>query len=81
MANVNRRKFSSIKVVIPSSPILDEFNSFVVTQIDQIEQLSLMNLQLAQARDLLLPRLMGEGIAVERRNRRADYGIALPVSN
>ena len=58
MANVNKAKFSSIKVIIPSPPILSEFNSFVAAHIDQIEQLALMNIRLTQARDLLLPRLM-----------------------
>lgn len=64
MANVNKSKFSSIKVIIPSALILDQFNSFVTMQIDQIEQLALMNLQLTQARDLLLPRLMNGEVAV-----------------
>ena len=64
MANVNKSKFSSIKVVIPSSLMLDQFNSFVANQIDQIEQLALINLQLTQARDLLLPRLMNGEVAV-----------------
>ncbi len=58
MANVNKAKFSSIKVIIPSPPILNEFNSFVAAHIDQIERLALMNIRLAQARNLLLPRLM-----------------------
>ena len=64
MANVNKSKFSSIKVVIPSSLMLDQFNSFVAIQVDQIEQLALMNLQLTQARDLLLPRLMNGDVTV-----------------
>ncbi len=64
MANVNKSKFSSIKVVIPSSLILDQFNSIVSTQIDQIEKLASMNLKLTQAHDLLLPRLMNGEVAV-----------------
>jgi type I restriction enzyme S subunit len=64
MANVNKSKFSNIKSVIPSSLMLEQFNSFVHPQIDQIEQLALMNLKLTQARDLLLPRLMNGEIAV-----------------
>ncbi|OEU81257.1 MAG: hypothetical protein BA872_02840 [Desulfobacterales bacterium C00003060] len=64
MANVNKSKFSNIKVVIPSSLMLDQFNSFVAIQIDQIEQLVLMNLQLIQARDLLLTRMMNGKVAV-----------------
>jgi len=58
MANVNKSKFSQIKVALPSSSKLDLFNSFVVNQIDQIEQLAKYNEALMQARDLLLPRLM-----------------------
>jgi type I restriction enzyme S subunit len=34
MANVNKSKFSSIKVVVPSALMIDQFNSFVATQID-----------------------------------------------
>ena len=64
MANVNKSKFSSIKVVIPSSLMLDQFNSIVAQQIDQIEYLGTMNLQLTKARDLLLPRLMKGEITV-----------------
>ncbi len=44
--------------------MLDQFNSFVAIQIDQIEQLVLMNLQLIQARDLLLTRMMNGKVAV-----------------
>ena len=44
--------------------MLDQFNSFVAIQVDQIEQLALMNLQLTQARDLLLPRLMNGDVTV-----------------
>ena len=64
MANVNKSKFSSIKVIIPSPLMLEQFASVVATQIDQIEKLTLMNLRLAQARDLLLPRLMNGEVAV-----------------
>lgn len=64
MANVNKSKFSSIKVTIPSSLILDQFNSHVLRSIDQIEVLAKANLRLAQARDLLLPRLMNGEVTV-----------------
>ena len=64
MANVNKSKFSSIKVIIPSPLMLEQFTSVVATQIDQIENLTLINLRLAQARDLLLPRLMNGELAV-----------------
>jgi type I restriction enzyme S subunit len=64
MANVNKSKFSSIKIIIPSSLMLEQFASVVAPQFDQIEKLALMNLHLAHARDLLLPRLMNGEVAV-----------------
>ena len=64
MPNVNKSKFSNIKVTIPSPLMLEQFASVVAPQIDQIEKLALMNSRLAKARDLLLPRLMnGELVA------------------
>jgi type I restriction enzyme S subunit len=64
MANVSKSKFSNIKVAIPPSLILNQFNSYVVRNINQIETLAKMNLKLTQARDYLLPRLMNGEIAV-----------------
>ena len=64
MTNVNRSKFSAIPVVIPPQLILEQFNSVVSPNIDQIEQLMAMNKLLTNARDLLLPRLMSGEVAV-----------------
>ncbi len=64
MANVNKSKFAAIPVIIPSRFILEQFNDVVIPIINQIEQFSLMNAKLVQARDLLLPRLMNGEIAV-----------------
>ena len=58
MPNINKSKFSAIPVVIPSQQILDQFSSAVASNIDQIEQLTVIDDQLARARDLLLPKLM-----------------------
>ena len=64
MPNVNKSKFSNIRVTIPSPLMLEQFASVVAPQIDQIEKLTLMNSRLAKARDLLLQRLMnGELVA------------------
>lgn len=63
IASANKSKFSSIKVVIPSSLTLDQFDSFVATQVYRIEQLTLMNLQPIQDRGPLL-RLMHRGVIV-----------------
>lgn len=64
MANVNKTKFSGIKIVVPSRQLLGLFFDFSKPIFDQIETIADLNLQLAQARDLLLPRLMNGEVAV-----------------
>lgn len=64
MANVNKSKFSGIKIVVPSHRILEYFGEFAKPVFDQIENLTISNARLARARDLLLPRLMNGEIAV-----------------
>ncbi len=64
MANVNKSKFSGIKIVIPSKQLLELFSKFAKLAFDQIENLTISNARLAKARDLLLPRLMNGEIAV-----------------
>lgn len=64
MANVNKSKFSGIKVVIPSKQLLELFSDFAKPAFDQIENLTISNARLAKARDLLLPKLMNGEVAV-----------------
>ncbi len=64
MANVNKSKYSGIKIVSPSALVLELFNKLVVRQVDQIENLAVMNMQLGKARDILLPRLMNGEVPV-----------------
>ncbi|MDD2465359.1 MAG: restriction endonuclease subunit S [Simplicispira sp.] len=64
MANVNKSKFSGIKVVIPSKRLLELFSDFAKPAFDQIENLTISNARLAKARDLLLPKLMNGEVAV-----------------
>ena len=64
MANVSKSKFSAIQLVLPSKLVLERFNSVVTNNIDQIERLVVMNKRLANARDLLLQRLMSGEMAV-----------------
>ena len=64
MANVNKSKFSGIKVVIPSKRLLELFSGFAKPAFDQIENLTISNTRLAKARDLLLPKLMNGEVAV-----------------
>ena len=64
MANVNKSKFSEIKVIIPSKRLLELFSNFAKPAFDQIENLTISNAKLAKARNLLLPRLMNGEISV-----------------
>ena len=64
MANVNKSKFSGIKVAIPSKKLLELFSDFAKPTFDQIENLAISNARLAKARDLLLPKLMNGEVAV-----------------
>lgn len=52
------------EVIVPSQPILEQFNGIAVPIFEQLKTLSLDNRQLAQARDILLPRLMNGTIEI-----------------
>ena len=58
MVNVNKGKFESLPVVIPSDSILQEFHEVCNPMFLQIKNLLIQNQKLKTARDLLLPRLM-----------------------
>ncbi|MAI91314.1 restriction endonuclease subunit S [Ponticaulis sp.] len=58
MANVNKSKFQSIPVLLPVDELTGGFQSIVEPQFAMIETLIRQNIELAKARDLLLPRLM-----------------------
>lgn len=64
MANVNKSKFTRIRVQIPSKQLLELFLDFTKPDFDQIENLTISNVRLAKARDLLLPKLMNGEVAV-----------------
>jgi len=64
MANVNKNKFENLKVLIPSENILNEFHKAVDSIFKQIAIVLQQNQKLAQARDLLLPRLINGDIKV-----------------
>ncbi|SMO96088.1 restriction endonuclease subunit S [Ruegeria faecimaris] len=64
MANVNKSKFSSLPVIVPNKILMDQFDETTVSIFDQVEKLSLQNRSLAQARDLLLPKLMSGEVTV-----------------
>lgn len=60
----NKKELEGQELVVPSSMLLAEFEAQAATIDQQIANLTSQNEKLAQARDLLLPRLMNEEIAV-----------------
>ncbi len=64
MPNVNKSKFETMSVIIPSDNLLDSFHETVKQNFEQMKTLISMNKKLESARDLLLPRLMNGEITV-----------------
>ena len=64
MVNVNKGKFESLPIVIPSDSILHKFHEVCNLLFLQIKNLLIQNQKLKQARDLLLPRLMNGEVTV-----------------
>jgi len=56
--------FGKYAVPLPPNSILDEFVQVVQNNFDQIRNLMAQNAKLAQARDLLLPKLMSGELVV-----------------
>ena len=61
---INKTTFRSMSIRIPPGHLCAEFNEFCDAISDQVLNLKTQNQKLAQARDLLLPRLMSGEIAV-----------------
>ena len=61
---ISKGKFRALPVVMPRVALLREFEKQVSTLHDQVRVLHTQNQKLAQARDLLLPRLMNGEIKV-----------------
>lgn len=64
MPNVNKSKFSAMKVILPPEKLLISFHELVGDSFVQMENLIEMNSKLAQARTFLLPKLMSGEIVV-----------------
>ena len=62
--NISQETLRGLKVIWPTGLLLDAFLDSVLSSYHQIECLCLQNSKLAQARDLLLPRLMNGAIAI-----------------
>lgn len=61
---ISKGKFKALKVVMPEGSLLREFEDQVSLLHAQVRTLHATNQKLAQARDLLLSRLMNGEIAV-----------------
>lgn len=64
MTNVNKTKFSSIKVLYPVEDLVKRYNEFCKPIFDKILALSKSIIKAEQARDRLLPKLMSGEIKV-----------------
>ncbi len=56
--------FKQIPFLKPTNALISDFTNEVKATFEQVDKLSIMNFKLAEARDLLLPRLMNGEIAV-----------------
>jgi len=63
-AATNKKELEKFELVYPDMGTLSDFNSIIGPLDEQIKTISLKNLTLAKARDLLLPRLMDGRITV-----------------
>ncbi len=61
---ISQDKLKTLRFSLPPEPLRNLFNEHVEAQVAQVFRLALLNQKLAQARDLLLPRLMNGAIAV-----------------
>jgi len=61
---VKPKDFEDSELLIPSKKLLNQFNDFAYPAFKQINNLRLLNINLSEARDLLLPRLMSGELAV-----------------
>ncbi|PCH72293.1 MAG: restriction endonuclease subunit S [Rhodobacteraceae bacterium] len=58
MKHIRRSALSDVSIALPPAHILDDFQSVLDNQYAQVRALRQHNMRLAEARDLLLPRLM-----------------------
>lgn len=63
-ANMNKGDFANIKMIYPSSNIIEKFFQNIVYSFQKIKKLQKQNQQLAQLRDFLLPMLMNGQVGV-----------------
>lgn len=64
-ANMNKGDFANIKMIYPSSNIIEKFFQNIVYSFQKIKNLQKQNQQLTQLRDFLLPMLMNGQVGVD----------------
>lgn len=72
MGNVNKRKFSQMKLVCPPQDLMNEFHQRTSPALALISTLEVSNLRLSAARDLLLPRLISGQLSVIQAGRELE---------
>lgn len=64
MTNLSKGKFEKLKIIEPSTALIEEFHKITESMLKEIEKLMRANQKLACQRDLLLPRLMSGKLEV-----------------
>lgn len=64
MTNLSKGKFERLKVINPDDTLILEYHKFVAPMLNKIKSLMYQNQNLADQRDLLLPRLMSGKLEV-----------------
>lgn len=64
MPRADWKQMKAYPVPLPPAGLLNSFEAFVRTTVDQLKILTFANQKLRAARDLLLPRLMSGELAV-----------------
>jgi type I restriction enzyme S subunit len=64
MKHIRRSALSDVRLLMPSKDILDDFQDIIDANYLQVQTLRQANFRLAEARDLLLPRLMDGRIEI-----------------
>ncbi|MFZ4126323.1 MAG: restriction endonuclease subunit S, partial [Rickettsiales bacterium] len=62
--NISAKQIESLKITLPTDELLQRFSAFAEAGFKQSLVLQLQNQKLAEARDILLPRLMNGEVAV-----------------
>lgn len=77
MANLNKGKFESLKLICPNAIILNAFHENVESLLDNVRTLLKKNINLRKTRNLLLPKLISGEIDVEKLDIKSINGVTV----